>query len=274
MKSRLPRAGFGVLFTAALLLPPLSPCLAQPKSGLKPLVELDPVEGRKQAAELVDNLRRIKPTQDMTQTLVFKITDRDDRDSQVSVRFEIVCTPTNFLNVYQTVPPGDSSRGTKLTIVHTLSQPNEYWICDPADAPARKLAAGELSLPFAGSDFCAADLGLDFLYWPEQRVTRREMKRSVFCQKLESTDPRPVPGGYSKVVSWVGANRPDELVLVRAEAYDAKGKLLKVFEPTKLEKVNGVQELEEMIIWNRQAGTRTKIEFKFDDRRAGAATRR
>jgi hypothetical protein len=118
-------------------------------------------------------------------------------------------------------------------------------------------------LPFAGSDFWAADLGLDFLRWPQQRVTKKQMRKHVFCDVLESINPHPVPGGYSKIVSWIGANRPDELVIVHAEAFDAKGKLLKLFDPRKLERVNGSYQLEEMEIRNRQTGTSTKVQFQW-----------
>jgi hypothetical protein len=79
---------------------------------------------------------------------------------------------------------------------------------------------------------------------------------------LESINPNPVPGGYAKVNSWIGANHPGELIIVHADAYDSKGKLMKQFEPTKLERVHGLNQLKEMRISNRQAGTRTRIEFE------------
>ncbi len=259
------RSALTILIAAALLLISGGAGQAQPKSDLKPPPPLDPAEGRKQARQLVQNLLQIQPETNMTESLVMKIRDRDDKETRVPVRFEIVCTPTNFLNIYQTTGPGP---GMKLTIAHTDGQPNEYWVNQPVDSPPRKLGPGELSLPFAGSDFTAADLGLEFLHWPDQRILRKEMRRYVFCDVLESINPHPGPGGYAKVVSWIGANRPGELVLVNADARDAKGKLIKNFRPNKLEKVNGVQELEEMEMSNRQAGTLTKIEFKFSQNRA------
>lgn len=257
-------SGLWVLVAAALLSLFSGTGQAQPKSELKRPPPLDPAEGRKQARQLVQNLLQIRPTANMTETLVMKIRDRDDKETQVPVRFEIIRTPTNFLNIYQTTGSGP---GMKLTIAHAEGQPNEYWLSQPIDSAPKKLSPAELSLPFAGSDFSAADLGLEFLQWPDQRVVRKEMSRYVFCDVLESINPRPSPGGDAKVVSWIGANRPDELVLVRAEARDAKGKVLKRFSPNKIERVNGVQELEEMEMINRQNGTRTKIEFKLSQRR-------
>jgi hypothetical protein len=40
-----------------------------------------------------------------------------------------------------------------------------------------------------------------------------------------------------------------------------RDKLLKEFDPKKVEKVNGVWQLEEMEIRNRQTGSRTRIDF-------------
>ncbi len=88
------------------------------------------------------------------------------------------------------------------------------------------------------------------------------MKRNLFCDVLESTNPHPTPGGYSKVVSWIATEHLEDVVIVRADAYDTSGKLLKQFAPTKVEKVNGAWQLEEMEIRNKQTGSRTRIDFK------------
>jgi hypothetical protein len=62
--------------------------------------------------------------------------------------------------------------------------------------------------PFTGSDFWIADLGLDFLHWPKQRLLRKEMRHSKSCEVLESVNPQSVPGGYARVVSWIMIERP------------------------------------------------------------------
>ena len=115
--------------------------------------------------------------------------------------------------------------------------------------------------PFAGSDFWIADLGLEFLHWPQQRVLRKQMRKGLSCDVLQSINPEPRPDGYSRVVSWIAINRPEDIVIVHAEAFDKQDKLLKEFDPKKVEKVNGVWQLEEMEIRNRQTATRTRIDF-------------
>ena len=117
--------------------------------------------------------------------------------------------------------------------------------------------------PFAGSDFWVADLGLEFLHWPQQRILKKQMRKGLSCDVLQSVNPQSSPHGYSRVVSWIAINRPEDIVIVHAEAYDSRNKLLKEFDPKKVEKVNGVWQLEEMEIRNRETGSRTKIEFNY-----------
>lgn len=75
---------------------------------------------------------------------------------------------------------------------------------------------------------------------------------------LESTNPNPTAGGYSRVDSWIDEQTPG---IVHAQAYGADGKLLKIFDPKSFKKVNGQWELQDMEIRNIQTGSRTRIEF-------------
>jgi hypothetical protein len=112
--------------------------------------------------------------------------------------------------------------------------------------------------PFANSDFWIADLGLEFLHWPGQKILKKEFSRGRGCMVLESLNPNPSTTGYSRVVSWIDEESSG---IVHAEAYDAQNKLLKVFDPKSFKKVNGQWELQDMEIRNVQTGSRTRIEF-------------
>ena len=121
----------------------------------------------------------------------------------------------------------------------------------------RALTGSETMIPFAGSDFWVADLGLEFFHWPEQRVLRKEMRRGQSCNVLESVNPAGA-GAYARVMSWIDI---DTGGIIYAEAYDPRGKLLKEFEPKSVKKVRGEWQLQEMEMENRQTGSRTWIEF-------------
>jgi hypothetical protein len=244
----------------------LAPTLvyAQAQTELKPPPPLPPEEGRKVAKQLIANLLTQKPTANATNTGFLIIRDKKRQLRQVPVQIEVVATATNFLSVYRTADGGPE--GMELTVVHPDDRPNAYEVRQPPDAAqGKRLAGAQLLTPFAGSDFWATDLGLEFLHWPQQRVMKKEMRHSVFCDVLESIDPQPLPGGYARVVSWIGANHPDETVVVHADAYDARGKLLKEFDPKKLEKVNGAWQLQEMEMRNIQTGSKTAFQFKLTE---------
>ena len=89
------------------------------------------------------------------------------------------------------------------------------------------------------------------------------MRRSHFCDVLESANPKPGPG-YSKVVSWVELEPPHGIV--HADAYDTRGEVVKRFDPTEFEKVQGEYQLQEMEIRNRKTGSRTWIAFDLQKR--------
>jgi hypothetical protein len=240
-------------------------CWAQPKSDLAPAPPLDPADGERQARALVGHLLEQRPEQAATNSAVLKIRDSQGKQREVSARFEVVPGRDAWLNIYEAATAAGQPPLT-LTIVHRAAHSNEYLVSrDNNQSGSRKLAASEIMLPFAGSDFWVADLGLEFLHWPQQRILRKQMRKGLFCDVLQSVNPEPGRGGYPRVVSWIAANRPEDIVIVHAEAFDTKDKLLKEFDPKKVEKVNGLWQLEEMEIRNRQTGSRTRIDFNLNE---------
>jgi hypothetical protein len=246
-----------------LLLVCASACFGQKNAEPGP-APLDPVQGEQEGRALVAKLLAQKPEQNVTNTGWVKIRDAAGRQRQIPARFEVYATPTNWVSVYETLGSADGPGGTRLTVVHTGGQPNRYTLVEPGaaggtNAVGRALTPEQTMVPFAGSDFWVADLGLEFLHWPVQQVLRHEMRRGKWCKVLESVNPQPVPGGYARVVSLVMIESPHGIV--HAEAYDVKGDRLKQFDPKSLEKVQGEYQLEEMEMGSRK-GTRTVIKFE------------
>jgi hypothetical protein len=239
---------------------------AQPASELRPPPPLDRAEGERQARILIAHLLAQKPDQDSGSRGTFKIRNADGTQREVPARFLVEVTSTNWLSIYEASPTGNSP-GEKFTVMHADAHPSQYLLgpslsrAAGAGTSEKRISGNELMKPFAGSDFWLADLGLDFLHWPQQRVLRKQMRKNLFCDMLESTNPHPAPGAYSRVVSWIAVNRPEEIVVVHADAYDSNDKLLKEFDPKRVQKINGAWQVEEMEIRNRQVGTRTRIDF-------------
>jgi len=151
--------------------------------------------------------------------------------------------------------------GESLFISFGASHPNIYkfHLADHQESSSFN-STGDLLTPFAGTDFWACDLGLEFFHWPTQKVLPKttNLKRGREYTLLESTDPNPNTNGYSRVLSWIDQENGG---ILAAEAYDAAGKKLKEFEPKTFKKVNGQWELQEMEIRNVQTHSRTRLEF-------------
>lgn len=232
----------------------------------------DAVTAEREGRELVRQLRGAQPPQDFTNRATIRI-QANKQIVEVPVMVETFLTPTNWETFYFTAYPTQGTNkgwgpSASVRIRHTAEQPNEYrsyqFNRSPCDSNESDLISGDQTfLPFAGSDFWLADLGLEFLQWPEQKVWRKELKKGQSCAVLESRPAAPATNGYSRVVSWVDI---DTGGIVEAEAYDAKGKRLKEFEVKELEKINGRLEVTELQMRNVQTGSRTLLRFDFTPR--------
>lgn len=222
---------------------------------------LPPAQAAKEGRELAAEILSEKPAQNATNTGVMTMRDSKGRRTRVPVRFDVFDSGENWVTIY-------SAGSTKanygsIKVVRTADQPNQYFanVSLPPGSSGR-IPESQLMAPFApGSDFWIADLGLEFFHWPEQMLIKKEMKRSCSCNVLESINPRPAPGAYSRVVSWLDIDSTNGIVY--AEAYDLQGKKLKQFIPKKIS--HG--QLAEMEIDNLQTDSRTTVDFDVDKSR-------
>jgi hypothetical protein len=201
-------------------------------------------------SELAQQLRALRPETGFTNAGKLFIRASKKQRWETSYICRVVVTETNWTSYYAAVRGTNALPG--FSVEHRAGQANVY-----RDDAGTILSGRQLEVAFAGSDFWLADLGLEFFHWPEQRVLKWEMKRSMGCKVLESRNPDP-QGGYFRVLSWIHEETGG---LVQAEALDARGKLVKEFRPTELEKVNGRHELKELEIENVKTGSVTRLVF-------------
>ena len=231
------------------------------KPGDSSVKTLSPAEGEREAKELIVQVLSQTPEQTFTNALL-KVRGREGEERKVLVRFQTTITPTNWEATYETDnPPAQSVRPeiNKLRIIHSPSGGNRYEVSTSGVSGAKTIPPQQTEIPFANSDFSVGDLGLEFLHWPNQRVTKKEMYSSRYCAVLESTNPNPAKDGYARVRSWITTEPP--LAPVRAEAYDGAGKRIKVFDVKGVEKVNGHFQVDSVEMRNLQTGSRTVMEF-------------
>jgi hypothetical protein len=223
------------------------------------------IEGRQLAQAILQE----RPATNLVQQGILRIEDSNRRVTTTQITFVTFVTNESWeakYSVGQTI--NGSNAFIRLVIVHQNRQSSEYFVARDvfkagddemiALSIPKPLNETEIMAPFADSDFWICDLGLEFFHWPDQKILKHESRRTRECAVLESTNPNPSPGTYSRVDSWIDN---ETLGIVHAEACDSNGKLLKVFDPKSFKKVNDQWELQDMEIRNVQTRSRTWIKF-------------
>jgi hypothetical protein len=238
-------------------------------------------EGEIQGQQLAQEILSQRPAENADNKGIMQIRAKGGHYSEVPIVCRIIVTAnvgnTNviFPDWYTFYQATLTNKTESLRVWHTANLTNIYnYSTNAAAAPilgdvpiighifgSQPISGSALMSPFADSDFWIADLGLEFFHWPSQKVIKHETRRTRACTVLESINPDPSPGAYSRVDSWID---DESHGIVWAEAYDSDGKLLKEFDPKKIKKVNGQWELEEMDINNVQTGSRTRIKFNLN----------
>jgi len=251
---------FIALFAVAAMDPPSQP------------ITLSPAQATKEGRELVNQMLSMQPEANAVTGIMAIRKDGSSKSyTEISIRFQTIVTSTNLINLYQA---NQSNKTQNITIVSTPGQPNIYFsgpnpfipgssVKSSRDTATTSLSGEAIFAPFAGSDFSIADLGLEFLHWPDQKLLQKEMKRSRSCRVLESTNPNPKSGGYFKVKCWVDN---ESLGILLARAFDAKGDMIKEFIPGDLSKskATGQWQLGKMEIDNLKTDSSTTVRFDVD----------
>ena len=178
--------------------------------------------------DLAAELRSLMPAESTMGKGALRIREPDGRRHSIPFRYRIVLDQDVWHSVYERPPTGDIP-GEKLAVVHSPDQPNRYllwknWRPDDITQEPELLLGSEAMVPFAGSDFWLADLGLEFLHWPEQELVtdlKIRMRKGRPCRILDSTNPASDAGGYLRVRSWIDTRTGQPIL---AEAYDAEGR--------------------------------------------------
>lgn len=219
------------------------------------------------AAELVHDLLLQRPAKDLSLDGVLRTRQSDGRRLDIPLLYSIRIEPDRWMSVYEAA--ATATQGPEyLTVVHQDAQPSRYVYTqvsqDGARTNAMTLTGAEAAVSFAGSDFWLTDLGMEFLHWPEQRLVRDAkitMRLGRPCKVLESRNPSPAAGVYSRVVSWIDSELG---ALIYAEAYDLQNKRYKVFSLKGFKKINGRWQVKDLELRNDKADSRTRLEFKFE----------
>jgi hypothetical protein len=253
------------LLTCVLLLAAMNSGFSASPGLVLPGEEItyDEKEGQALVEEL---LSQVPPEMEFSGLLKLR-SGRGER-SEIPVRYTVEIGENGWRGTYLTQPtlkiPAE-----QLVVVHRNGQPNQYihtQLRAGGEGQSKTLVDVQAAIPFAGSDYWLTDLGLEFLHWPVQRLIRNAkitMRQTRPCKVLESVNPKPQNGGYTKVLSWIDNEYG---VPIFAEAYGPDGKQFKIFSLKGFKKVNGQWQPKDMVIQNERTDSRTALEFKFETR--------
>ena len=238
-------------------------CFALSAFAVPPRQEEGPATAAELSAgeALAEKLRSAMPEEnsEIHGKLIIKSGD-DERE------IPVVCRVTLYQDKWETDYEASATAQTgaeHLTVTHTATGPDQYLYARAASPSAalpklETVAPADAGIPLAGSDFSLAELGLEFLHWPEQRELKDEMRLGQPCYVLESSNPH----GREIVRVRSDIDKESGGVLI-AEAYDAQGKMVKRFSlhGSSFKKINGHWQLEKMDISNRKTGSQTELKF-------------
>jgi Outer membrane lipoprotein-sorting protein len=130
-------------------------------------------------------------------------------------------------------------------------------------AGAQKVSAAQYDRKIRGTDVTYEDLALKFLYWPDGEVLGSDNIRTRNCWKLQLRSPNR-QSQYARILLWVDKSGG---ALMRMEAYDPAGQLVKRFEVVSAQKIDNRWFLKQMRVEQLQPGTdhvqsRTYLEIK------------
>jgi hypothetical protein len=227
---------------------------AQGAKSAPPATPSEKIDPNALLKEIVDRAPT-KPTEMMG---LLKIRAADGSLREIPIKWMTRPLADQWQDIYQTpekslIPP------ETLVVVHRQGTTNHYDY-KRAGQPVADVA-GNPFVPFATSDFWAADFGLEFLHWPNAKHVRTEMKKGRPCYVIETTNPRPAKDAYSRVLSWIDTEKGG---LIRAQAFGADGNLLKEFEIKNIKRVEGRWQLKAVGIRNEQTDTNTRLEFDLE----------
>ena len=224
-------------------------------------VHADPIrEGQSLAAEL----RGLQIGIPGDISAILKIRKRGGERVERHVQKQSIQTEKGWNDLFS-VTTEDQSTKQWVLIRHRNGESPNYQLANSESLPMttedyQSLGKDEAMSPVGGSDFWVADLGLDFLHWPDQRIVPSNitMRKGVACKVLESARPTQSENGYYKVRSWISTEYGG---VVYAEAFDINNDKIKIFEVNDVEKVDGQWYLKELRIRNLRDRSTSTLEF-------------
>lgn len=145
-------------------------------------------------------------------------------------------------------------RGTVLTVWKQPEQDDDRWLYLPALDLVKRIAAGDKRTSFVGSHFFYEDIsGRDIT---EDRHELVEASDNYFVLRCRPVDPDSVE--FKHYVVWI---HRDSYIPVKVEFYDARDRVYRVYQATKVETMQGHPTVVESRMEDKVNGGNTTLKF-------------
>ena len=149
-------------------------------------------------------------------------------------------------------------RGTAVLTVEATGRADDQWLYLPAMKKSKRLASGDKTQRFAGTDFTYEDLRTENLSGFDYQRTGEEKLGDFQCWIVEARPKQGTQSGYSLRKLWVDKDR---FLIHKIEYYDPKGALLKTLENKGFEQVSGLWRAKGAIMKDVQRKSETRWRF-------------
>ncbi len=197
---------------------------------------------------------------DARMTFKMRLFDRQDRVRERALTVVSKKFPAGDKSLTRFTQPADIA-GTGFLVWQHKSAPgaakpaaDERFLYLPSLARVRRIAGSEAQESFVGSDFTYEDIGgREFDDYSYTLINDTAVNASAYTLESRSKDPN---ARFPRVVSTI---RKDNFVVIRAEIFNRRNELAKVFEASRVEKVGKYWTVMAMTMNDLGQKTRTEM---------------
>lgn len=219
------------------------------------------------ANEIVAKVNAVPDGEYVTQTLSMDTTDRHGQTrSQETINYRKHFGEDKKTILFFLQPSNVRGTGFLIWNYGSAEQQDDQWLYLPALRKVRRVSAADRGDYFLGTDFTYEDMKLEGKFEPADynfELAGEEELDGVNALKvvgIPKNDEIARELGYSKTVSWVDSGN---WMLLKADFYGLKGKLLKTMTASDIAEIDGIWTRHSLMMENHQTGHST--EFTFSD---------
>lgn len=159
--------------------------------------------------------------------------------------------------VAYTIRDPKRAEATRFVVTRPHDAAPTYTVFD-ADQP-RTSTKVDMTGAIAGSDVSWLDLSMAYLWWSHEEIVGRDSIKGYDCTVVHVTPGDVEAGAYASARLWIADDVP---VLLRAEGYDADGKMLRRLSVRSFKKIDGRWVIKDLDVAAGGTASRSRIQVK------------